>query len=464
MMIRERMKKSQKTNSSLKVFFIVLGILFALGIFLSASQVSEHGGSLFELRQRAKGPDNDYYMPSFTAESQSGQSAPDNQNAPSNKKFDRKDITRAKEYLEINEKNNLTPLSTAGRTTPTPTSIPNLNYVQPILFVPSDQTENPGNSSAITTTFQLLKRWYSGPLEQNNTGFTFQVSDTIVYRAPQPLSYYKCPNHETSCETSDGIWPNVQSQLLDAGYPLWATGTSFVVFVKGGGGWSGSGCIDNCYANWPSPGPASRAGLAILGDWSLDAITGIVNSECFATIGSTCYLDPQRGAIGHELGHTFGLAHSNDQAGSIMYSWWDFPFTSLFGDSGNDEKGLLRTDSKFFSSQPCNMMAQVNQITLPVSVKSKTQFNVLFNLTNYGYCRWGGSTSDLHIVRDDVWGTKQQQVGVDTYPAQPHLFNMILTSPMIRTGTSQVHSSIWQMRSANKYFGPQMGNSITVIK
>jgi hypothetical protein len=397
-----------------------------------------------------------------------GVSAQANTNS-SNKKFDKKDIDRAIRYMQMNEKTNLAPVQPQARPspsitatpTPTPTPIANPNYIQPLLFIAGDVTETPGNTAAITATFQWLKRWYSGALEYNNSGYVYRVADTIVYRAPQPLSYYTCANHEPGCGNNDGIWGNIQSELIAAGYPLWSTGTSYVVFVKGAGGWAGANCIPNCGANSPAPGPASSAGLAMVGDWALDAITGTVNNDCYLTMGTACYQDPQRGTIGHELGHTFGLAHALNQEGSIMYSWWNFPFVSLFDAQGNDEKGLLRNSSIFFSPQTCSKDALVNQVSMPINVRAKSQFTASFAVINYGYCHWAANNVDVHIVRDDVWRTKGQQLGKDVYPAQPYTFSLTLTAPAIKT-SSTVYNSIWQMRASNQYFGPQMGNAVTV--
>jgi hypothetical protein len=398
----------------------------------------------------------------------SAQSNGQTNTAASNKKFDIKDTERAIRYMQGNEKTNLVPIRPLALPAPsitttkalTPALGANPNYIQPILFLASDVPESPGNTAAITATFQMLKRWYSGALEYNNSGYVFNPTNTIVYHAGQPLSYYKCPNHEASCDNSDGIWGNVQSELMAAGYPLWSSGTDFVVFVKGAGGWAGSNCISNCGANSPAPGPASSAGVAILGDWALDAITGTVNSDCFAVMGTACYQDPQRGAIGHELGHTFGLAHALDQDGSIMYSWWNFPFVSLFGVQGNDEKGTLRNSSIFFLPQTCSRDVLVNQVSMPTTVRAKSQFTASFAVINYGYCHWAAASTDIHIVRDDVWRTRGQQLGNDVYPAQPYTFSLTLTAPAIRRPT--VYNSIWQLRASSRYFGPQMGNPIRV--
>jgi hypothetical protein len=174
-------------------------------------------------------------------------------------------------------------------------------------------------------------------------------------------------------------------------------------------------------------------------------------------------LDPQRGAIGHELGHTFGLAHAQNLDGSIMYSWWNFPFVSLFSTQGNDEKSLLRNQSIFFSPQICSNDVEVTEINMPATVLARSQFNATFSVTNYGFCHWSKSLTILSIVRDDVWKVKSQALGQDIYPTQPYTFSLTLIAPAIKTSVA-VYNSFWQMKSSNQFYGPQMGRQITITK
>lgn len=413
--------------------------------------------------------DNTVQSPSFSIDSQAvGSEVLQTGTSLSNKQFDQKDVSRVIQYNKTHEQKNLAPILPKSRSllsvSPTP-MLASQSYVQPILFISSDQSESPENVSAINATFQMLKRWYSGALEQNNSGYKFKVANTIIYQAPQQFSYYKCSNHEVSCDNYDGIWGNVQTELEDAGYPLWSPGSSFVVFVKGAGGWAGANCGPSCFINWPAPGPASLDGFAILGDWALDSISGTVNSDCFAELGTACYQDPQRGAVGHELGHTFGLAHAQDQMGSIMYSWWNFPYISLFNDPGNNEKDVLRVESKFFLPQICSLNNQVNQTTIPASVQAKTQFSASFLVTNYGFCHWSAGSTTLNIISDDVWGIRMQQLGQDIYPAQQYTFSLELSSPSLRKRVdSKTYSSWWIMQVAGTSFGSRMGGNIIVTR
>ncbi len=381
----------------------------------------------------------------------------------SRKKLDKKDIPGAVAYLQAHEKHNLLPVEGAE---PLAVASPGSYVVEPILFIPSDLAEGAGNTAAIDETFQLLRRWYSGALELNSSGYTFQVMNTAVYHASQPFWYYKCIDHASSCDNYDGLWGNIQDELRGAGYPLWSAGTSHLVFVKGAGGWAGSNNNQWYVSKSPAPGPASTGGFGILGDWALDAITGTVNPDCYATpLKSFCYQDPQRGAVGHELGHTFGLAHAMNTNGSIMYSWWDFPFDSLINVPGNDEVSVLRNDSPFFSPQACSPDAQVDQTVMPTTMTAGTRFNISFSVTNYGFCRWASTTTALSSLSGNVWGLSQQPLSRVIYPAQPYTFSLSLKAPLLKRnqGTTS-YDCYWQLRIQKRSFGPRMGNTITVTK
>ncbi len=385
----------------------------------------------------------------------------------SKKKLDPQDIPRAQAYMQSHERFDLPPGKPKGDLTPLAiTSF----FVQPVLFVASDLVEDPANRPAIDETFQLLRRWYSGALELGGSSYSFQVKAAVVVRASHPFDYYKCPNHAAPCSNYDGIWGNIQDELFSLGFPLWSYGTSHIVMVKGAGGWAG-GNSTNSFTYWPGPGPASTAGFAILGDWALDAISGTTNSECYGNMGSACYHDPQQGAVGHELGHTFGLAHAQDLDGSIMNSWWSFPWDGLFNGPvdidpklSNDEQGVLRS-SLFFSPQSCTLDAQVKQAAVPGRVKAGTQFTVSFTVTNYGYCHWTPTSTVLSLLSSSVWGLSQQPLTQAIYPAQYYTFTLPLQAPLLsRKQTRAAYDCYWQLKDQVTAFGPRMGNRITVTR
>lgn len=379
-------------------------------------------------------------------------------------KFDPENTQKVKDFSQ--EKTNLEPVKLDGASQRAESKqLGSSNYkIQPILFVPSDQQETSNNESSINSTFKLIRQWYAGALEQNNKTYVFNLENAIVFKASQPLSYYKCINHEITCDNFDGLWVNTQTELLNSGYPLWQTGYSHIIFVKGGGGWSGSSCTPNCYANWPSPGPASTSGVSLLGDWALDAISGTVNRDCYAELETACFDQSQRGAIAHELGHTFGLAHSIEQEGSVMSSWWLFPYVTLANTSGNDEKSLLK-QSPFFNQAACTYDSSLVEMVQPTSITTGTQFSSIFSIENNGLCAWKKDKTSLTLIKDKVWGITSIPLQNDVKPGQTYNFYSNMKAPALgKRKLSEVKRSDWQLKIGRNFIGLVMGSSITITK
>ncbi len=164
------------------------------------------------------------------------------------------------------------------------------------------------------------------------------------------------------------------------------------------------------------------------------------------------------------MGHTFGLAHANDISGSLMSTWWDYPNVSLINQAGNDEQGLLRT-SPFFTASACTYDAALNQMSMPQTVRTGTQFVSSFTVTNTGFCRFPLTRTSLSIVKDDVWGIKQSVLTQDVFPTRSYTFILSEKAPKL-TGktTSLVKGNFWQLRLDRKYFGPLMGAPITITR
>lgn len=271
-------------------------------------------------------------------------------------------LSNLNHYSQNLEKRGLLPPSAVN-----PGKKANRQYlVTPILFVPQDQTLDPKARQALTSTMDNLQAWYSQTLKTDMFGYGLTLNKPAVYSAPRSLSYYRCPQEDSSCNNFDGLWSNVQAELIQAGYPLWQPGHIFLILVKGGAGWAGSGCSPICLINWPSPGPAADAGVAILGDWALDGILNTPNPDCVVYLGlEACSQSGQQGAIGHELGHTLGLAHAQNQFGSLMYDWWHFPKVSLFNSIGNEEQTVL-ISSQFLRQYPCPSSSKTRASSCPV--------------------------------------------------------------------------------------------------
>lgn len=374
--------------------------------------------------------------------------------------LNKEDIQKARDYFIKNEKIDLKPPTQIIRQLQQKAQTTSTSFtVTPILFVPQDYWNNSKIRQyqlSITETFQLLRRWYSGAL-QVSSGYTFEVNPTIVYRAPQRFEYYKCPDHQSPCNNYDGVWDNIQIQLYMAQYPLWSTGKIYTVFVMGAGGWAGGSCMgvmgSSCSNRFPHPQYPGFSGFAIMGDWALDGISDFRNNECWAAMGTACGRNPQRGAVGHELGHTFGLGHPESQ-NSIMSFWWLFPYTSLENNTLDPEKDVLRT-SLFIRQISCTNDAQIEAFYFPERVSRNVNFNAYFTVLNYGWCKWDNDGKfALKLIKGDVWGVNKSAVSENiVYPAQIYWFAI----PMRAPDTIGAYPSIWRMSFDEQPFGPFTG-------
>lgn len=370
----------------------------------------------------------------------------------------------AKSYLGQYERKVVKPTGKPGAT---PTKKPkkkqegSISYkIYPILFVAKDKRANSKNSSAINEAMQMVKRWYSGPLQKGATaGMTFDVVGTTVVNAPEIFDYYKCPNHAYPCGGNyDGIWGNIQDELTAQGFPIWEEGNIHMVFVVGAGGWAGATCwLNGCTAD---PGsPPGLTGFGILGDWALDAISGFINQECAGYYGRDfCGKLAQTGTVGHELGHTFGLWHpdGNPNESETIMSWayMYFPFITLL----SHEKNVL-WGSKFYKSINCADVMKNRKTLLKKRVRVGEGFTATFSEMNYGYCAWKKDRTSLNLIRDNVWGVTKIPLNDTLYPAQFYEFSDVLTAPQ----TAGKYASFWNMQIGGRLIGGKLGRRVTVI-
>lgn len=372
------------------------------------------------------------------------------------------DAQKAQDYFYPREQKNMESLSRISVPTPPPGyKQPSIRKVHPILFVAQDKTVLPEHQPAINSTMQLIRRWYSGPLEQNNLGYTFEVANVAVYNAPFPFSHYQCGRAWCAPDEWIDLDLNVVHALQDAGYPVLLPGFIHEIFVIGGGGWASAWCYPDCPV-WPDPGPSSETGVAVVGDWALDAISTGPNPDCVVQMGSACNKYPQQGAIAHELGHTFGLYHANDDPRSLMRNWWDFPYVTLIGEPKNDEIRVVRSN-QFIGSRVCTHDSQVIRSNMPSTVTKSlpdapNKFFISFTFNNYGWCRWTPTTFNTFLVKDNVWGKRRANVLSNVYPAQEYRFRFQLTAPT----TVGRYYSLWKMRKSTTFFGAQVGKQIRV--
>lgn len=381
--------------------------------------------------------------------------------------YQKPDTSFARSYLNQYEHKIVEP---TGKVTVSPTKKPKKNpeagvsyKVYPILFVAKDKRANSKNNSAINEAMQLVKRWYSGPLQKSaSSGYTFDVTGSTTVRAAEVFDYYKCWDHTYPCSNYDGLSPNVREELKNKGYGLGEEGNIYLIFVVGAGGYAGANCYGgNC--NTSPGGGTSTSGYAIMGDWALDAISGTVNRECAGYYDRDfCGKSAQTGTIGHELGHAFGLEHpdGDPNEGDTIMSWAfaDFPFVSLINTGAYPERNIL-WPSKFFHSIGCSDAPRNRKTVMKKNVSVGQAFNTIFDELNYGYCAWNKQNTKLVLTRDNVWGTTEILMDDTLYPAQNYEFWGYLVAPL----TAGKYGSFWGLQKSGRLFGGKLGRRVTVI-
>lgn len=360
---------------------------------------------------------------------------------------------KAQKFLESQEKK----YTVIPKTVPKDTKKSVSTYtVTPVLFLSADKTSQSTDSVYINEAFQVIQKWYSGPLESDSAR-VFTLNQTIQHTAPENFEYYKCPNNEYPCgDDYSGVWGNVEKELRDAGFPLLETGTIYIIFVPGAGGFAGSlGCNETQCVPGPSDITSTR-GFAMLGDWALDGIAQRPNTQCTQALGIFCTRDPQRGAIAHELGHTLGLVHPTDTSqNTLMATWWNFPFVTLL----ENEKSRLST-SQFFKNTPCTLDSKAITTKMRKKVAINFEFTAKTRLENDGFCKWKNETISLKLEKDKVWKIKKVPLTKDVYPAQYYDFSIPLTSP----STVGQYNNLWKLYNGSISFGDRIGRKVNVIK
>lgn len=219
-----------------------------------------------------------------------------------------------------------------------------LYSVVPIYFVPKDwsisSSEVAAERAAIDAAMQQIRTYYQGKLG----GRTFVLDPVQLVQANSAKEAYGItwtPGgniYEDGVQIGGSFEGAVVSELHTRGYPTPPaqneSGYSAVVFVKGAGGHAGSRAFSGADGGW-----------SILGDWAIDSLQGAPE----VAEGVYWWSGPrkQKGAVAHELGHSFALLHppAGSESTTIMGNWWDYP---NIGFSSSDKTTLLVTKAKFF--------------------------------------------------------------------------------------------------------------------
>lgn len=207
-------------------------------------------------------------------------------------------------------------------------------YVYTYIVVPSDLTWTQEEVDSVNLAMHDIQAWF----QFRTCGSTFRLPD------PFEVQIYQCQHDRAYYD--DDWWGLLLPEMETAGVPVWEDEHILALWVKGvsgaGIGLGAHWCNDHCgvamasVEGWPAFNPGTYC----------DACPGNSNSS-----GSVWPCVP-RGTMAHELGHAFGLPHTEDDsyngandgltAHSVMQQHWHFPYWYATGNAA--PWGLLSTE------------------------------------------------------------------------------------------------------------------------
>lgn len=249
--------------------------------------------------------------------------------------------------------------------TPSPTIIPSGEYlVKPYLIYPADKSMYPEYETAVKNYLSALQNWY-----KQKAGVTFDMAPLQVIKSSESYLNLKCgANPSSACLNDpaklDGNVGAYANKAIHNGVENWDQKSATLIFVAGAGGYAGA----NKYPN--------DTGFAIVGDWVLEPLSGVVNDwgiPCKYSDGWQCSDNVAKGTPAHELGHAFGLGHpdSSQNTGqhSIMMWQGDYPNYGFLP----SEIDYLKT-SPFFQTSPSSSTAPTSNTGLVTNISQSQTF------------------------------------------------------------------------------------------
>lgn len=208
-------------------------------------------------------------------------------------------------------------------------------YVRTYIVVPADLAWSQQEVDSVHRAMLDIQAWY----QFRTCGTTFHLPEPFevqIYQCEQERSFYE-PNW----------WESLLPEMTNNGVPVWQPGNILALWIKG----------------------VSGAGIGLGAHWCGDACgVAMASVEGWPAFNPGTYSDPcpgssdpsgsvwpcvPRGTMAHELGHAFGLPHSDHESynganngqfhHSLMQQHWHFPYWHAEGTS-SDPWGLLTTE------------------------------------------------------------------------------------------------------------------------